>query len=70
MVKTKTALIVSAISALIIGAVHYTAHRIFTPSAITSVSLTDVVSKVGITVVIATFIVAFVGMKYKDWMKK
>lgn len=70
MVKTKTALMTSLISALIVAGVYYFAHQIFTPNSIISISLSEVVSKVGITVFVTTFLVAFIGMKYKDWMKK
>lgn len=59
MVTTKKALIYSTISALIIGAVHYIAHQTFNNPAL----MASNIKAVGITVVIAVFLVSFIGMK-------
>jgi nitric oxide reductase large subunit len=56
MVTTKEAAIASAVSAGIVGIVHYAAHMYFAGDP-------DVVMKVGATVVISTFIIAFYGMR-------
>lgn len=66
MVNTKKALIASVIGATIVGVAHYVAHTyVFNNPALMSSN----VMFVGATVVITTFLVAFVGMKWNDWFK-
>lgn len=66
MVKTKVALKYSIISAVIIGIVYYISNKyIFNNVALWASN----VKMVGIIMVVTTFLVAFVGMKWKDWFK-
>ena len=66
MVKTGKALLAAGGSAIIIGGVHYVSHKfIFNNPAL----MDSNIMLVGVTVTVATFIVGFVGMKWKDWTK-
>jgi hypothetical protein len=66
MTKTSKALWASIISALIIGGVYYVSSKyIFNNPALISLNNMEV----GITVVIAVFLVGFIGMKWSDWSR-
>lgn len=58
MVKTKTALIASGVSAVLVGASHYIAHKLAS-----SLAMNQQVIIVGVTVTVVTFVIAFAGMK-------
>lgn len=66
MVKTKEALLASALSAAGVGLVYYVAsHYWFNNPALVESNKTLVMY----VVVAAVFIIGFVGMKWKEWFK-
>lgn len=60
MVSTKKALVVSGLSAIAVGVIHYTAHY-FAPKVFPN----NQVAFVGSIVVLSVFAIAFFGMRWK-----
>jgi len=57
MVRAKKAALIAGISALVVGAIHYGAHKVFS-----ALPIQQQVMAVGASIVVATFVIGFVGM--------